>query len=191
MLDFLCGCWLCWPSTNLTSGFFAELSRFSLDYIKILSLYLKCRNSWISTNWPLFSSIRNNKPSRRHFWLVGLWSTCIQGLGQCACISHMYIMRVPSIMADRKRMSYISCWASYSCRTRHLASASLRSFFEVLFEQRSRGAWFSRHVEGSTYNRIKRWIWGVCMSPTGNCSRHGCVEGEEDGTSRTINREGV
>lgn len=48
----------------------------------------------------------NNIPRERHLCLIGICSTCIWGLGLCACMSHMYLGHVPSISSDRKHISY-------------------------------------------------------------------------------------
>lgn len=98
----------------------------------------------------------DNIPRERHFCPVGFCSTCIWGLGLCACMSHL--RHVPSILTDRKHISYISCLAS-CCRGTNCSAlkvrSSLSSVFEVSFQQTSRSARFSWRLRDVLYNRIR------------------------------------
>lgn len=48
----------------------------------------------------------NNISRERLLCFVCICSTCIWGLGLCACMSHVYLGHVPSILTDRKHISY-------------------------------------------------------------------------------------
>lgn len=104
---------------------------------------------------PNVSEQHIQKKKKSHFCLAGFISTCMRwGWGLRACMSHISLGHVPSILADRKHTSHhISCLAP-CCRGTNRSAERESSFLTLAaalkshFERGSRSARFSWWVEG-------------------------------------------
>lgn len=74
-------------------------------------------------------------------------------------MSHMYLSHVPSIVTDRKHISYISCLASCCCGT-NFSAQKVRSSFSSVFAHQSKkksqgaSAQFSWLLRDELYDQI-------------------------------------